>query len=427
MLGEISISNKKISFKFDYYIFLLIFYLLLFQDPIKIHLDMYGIVDELVTYTSLIVFIMYTIKYKKINKYSFYILILSILLIVVGLIGNITYEYQPMNVAIKDILILFKSLIIYVFTRNCLTDLNLLIYRKSFVGQLKFITKVIFTLSLINFIFPIFPSYDNRYGINSQQLFFSHPTYLANTCILLSSLIYSLENNQKTKYINMAMLTISILLTLRGKAIGFISVFYFIIYITCIKNKKINKFHIIIITILLTTIGYKQLKHQIIENDTYPRSRLYRYSIQIAIDHVPIGSGFGTYGSHVSGESYSPVYYKYNMEETHGINKNDYSAVSDTFWPMIIGQFGIIGLILYGSIVLVIVKEINGKRFKHNLYYIGAISPIIYLIISSISESSFANYYSVEFMFISGVFTNILFKKDIDKEGDNYIEGIINK
>ncbi len=300
-------------------------------------------------------------------------------------------------------------------------NVNLSHYSKLFLNQLKLITIIIFALSIINIIIPVFPYYDYRNGINSQQLFFSHPTYLANTCILMNIIIFSLSKNKASEIKYLIMLTIVTILTMRGKAIGFIFAYYILIYLLIIRKVKLKKRQIITIGILVTIICWGRIKEQIIENENYPRSRLYNNSINIAKDYFPVGTGFGTFGSYVSGKYYSPVYYKYGMENTHGINPTDYGAVSDTFWPMILGQFGAIGFFVYLGIIMVIINEINKYRKNNVMYYMGAISPILYLILASISESSFTNYYSIEFIFISAIFTNMLIRNNIidDKRESN--------
>jgi hypothetical protein len=75
-----------------------------------------------------------------------------------------------------------------------------------------------------------------------------------------------------------------------------------------------------------------------------PRNALYVGSVAIARDHLPLGAGLGRFGSHMSRESYSPVYQAYGLELVSGLQEADPVAVTDTFWPMVLGETGVIGL-----------------------------------------------------------------------------------
>jgi len=76
-----------------------------------------------------------------------------------------------------------------------------------------------------------------------------------------------------------------------------------------------------------------------------PRIGLYLGSVAIARDEFPLGKGIGRFGSHMSREVYSPVYGEYGMDGMYGIAEMWPIAVADTFWPMILGEAGVLGLI----------------------------------------------------------------------------------
>lgn len=76
-----------------------------------------------------------------------------------------------------------------------------------------------------------------------------------------------------------------------------------------------------------------------------PRIALYLGSLAIARDELPFGAGFGRFGSHMSREAYSPVYADYGMDGMYGIKPERPIAVTDTFWPMVLGEAGVFGLL----------------------------------------------------------------------------------
>jgi hypothetical protein len=79
------------------------------------------------------------------------------------------------------------------------------------------------------------------------------------------------------------------------------------------------------------------------------RFALYKGSFEIAIDNLPLGGGLGRFGSWMSRQEYSPLYYKYKLSSVRGLKPPDPTAATDTFWPQILGETGVIGLLGYAA------------------------------------------------------------------------------
>ena len=79
---------------------------------------------------------------------------------------------------------------------------------------------------------------------------------------------------------------------------------------------------------------------------TAARPALYLVGLRIVRDFFPIGSGFGTFASSLSGEYYSSLYGNYGISGVMGLTQTDYSYMADVFWPYIYGQLGVLGLSL---------------------------------------------------------------------------------
>jgi hypothetical protein len=80
-----------------------------------------------------------------------------------------------------------------------------------------------------------------------------------------------------------------------------------------------------------------------------PQARLALYygSTWVAQDHFPLGAGLGRFGTWMSREEYSPLYEEYGLDNVRGLRERRPSAVTDTFWPAILGESGVIGLLAY--------------------------------------------------------------------------------
>ena len=76
-----------------------------------------------------------------------------------------------------------------------------------------------------------------------------------------------------------------------------------------------------------------------------PRNALYVGSVAVARDYAPLGAGLGRFGSHMSREVFSPIYQDYGMDKVYGLGPDNTVAVTDTFWPMVLGETGVIGLL----------------------------------------------------------------------------------
>lgn len=397
-------------------ILVIMFYILIFQNALENYFKAFGILDEAISLILLlygIYMIIFNSKKVKIDKHNVQIIICSIVIGAIGLTGNMIYKYQETIPLIKDGIALFKGIITYICVPMFFMDLKVSDYLEIINKHLKIISVSVLILVLGNFIFDIFPYYEIRFGIKSQQIFFSHPTYLASFSALLVGLLsVNLKKHKENKiyiFISLVILTT----TLRFKAIAFIPIYMYMFYIVIIKERKLQIKDIVILCILGGIFAITQIR-EYVQNPDWARSALSITSLKIGKDHFPIGTGFGTYASWVSGESYSKIYDIYGLNKVWGLSSDFYWFVADTFWPMIIGQFGFIGLAIYTFIIYKIYRNI--KNNDNLYYYFGQILLLLYLLVLSVAEASFSGPIVVMYMVFIG-----LLGKDRDK-GISYIK-----
>ena len=397
-------------------ILVIMFYILIFQNALENYFKAFGILDEAISLILLlygIYMIIFNSKKVKIDKHNVQIIICSIVIGAIGLTGNMIYKYQETIPLIKDGIALFKGIITYICVPMFFMDLKVSDYLEIINKHLKIISVSVLILVLGNFIFDIFPHYEIRFGIKSQQIFFSHPTYLASFSALLVGLLsVNLKKHKENKiYIFISLIILTT--TLRFKAIAFIPIYMYMFYIVIIKERKLQIKDIVILCILGGIFAATQIR-EYVQNPDWARSALSITSLKIGRDHFPIGTGFGTYASWVSGESYSKIYDIYGLNKVWGLSSDFYWCVADTFWPMIIGQFGFIGLAIYTFIIYKIYRNI--KNNDNLYYYFGQILLLLYLLVLSVAEASFSGPIVVMYMVFIG-----LLGKDKDK-GISYIK-----
>lgn len=390
--------------------FMIFFYFFIFRDVLEQKISVFGYVDELLALIAIPIFIYQLIttnqgKLKISSKgYSKYI----ILLVILGLISNIKYKYQPFKAVLLDLLLVTKFWLSIYTGKHLLKGVDINKYANNIYFHIKLVTCLFAILTLLNNIgFNIFPS-QIRYGLKGTQLFYFHPTVFVATCTFLIAILFSIYTQVEKAKGYLITLLILICTSLVSKGFGMVALALLIYYTVYKKYKKIKLSTIIVALPLLIFVAWDKIQFYFIEGmeRRFARPMLLVEAINIANNHFPLGGGFGTYGSYVSAQYYSPLYINYGLSDVHGLAQKDPSFVSDSFWPMILGQFGWIGLILFILALVFLIDKIQ-EMFEINIaYYASGISILGYLIISSTAESAFVHPFAIPL----GIWLGVLFK-----------------
>ena len=393
----------RINLKYSF--FIVCIYILVFQNFLQNYITPIRYFDEILALLIFPIIIIDMIKKRDkkyiVSKDSFIIIVCLILLVITGLYSNFKYNYQPIGVALSDLLLVLKFFLVYFLSKKLWNYDFIEKYSTKILKHIKVIIIIFLLLTIGNYLLDIFPG-EIRYGIKSNQLFYEHPTYLAAVCIFLLSFLILLSKRAVTKY--SLILLLLILSTMRFKAIGAtVAIIIALLYIK-LSNKKLSIIKLAIIGCLIIAVAYNQIVYYFLEMEGSARSELLRTSIKIAKDYFPFGTGFATYGSHFSAEVYSPIYYAYGLENVYGLSPTFSAFISDSFWPMTLGQFGVLGMVLYLICIVKIFSSIQKKYNISNKYiYISKIICILYLAISSTSESAFVNPIAIPLAIIIGI------------------------
>lgn len=322
---------------------------------------------------------------KKKWNLNLKILLVMMMIFFIGIIGNTVYKYQNIHSVIMDIILVFKGFTTYLFASILFERYSFRKYYKFINNFLRSIVVIIFLLDIINYIIKIYPIGKVRI-IPTQELFFGHPTYLASFCVVIIAMLLSLQEEYKNNIFYIILMGSVAFTTQRNKVIIFLAVFMLLYYLIIIKDKRIRISIWGVILILAVFVGYEQVSTYL-SNPEWARVALMNKSIEVASDHFPIGSGFGTFATWTSGVSYSPLYYIYGLSGIWGLSPSMYQFVGDTYWPAIIAQFGYFGFVLIVYIIICIYTKISMCKNKYQ--YMSQISILVYLLILSTSETSF--------------------------------------
>ena len=370
-----------------YKIFNWLFELIIFSNCILRVFPKFTYFDEVLFLTFCLLCMLKLMKFNtgkfKINKRKIIIFISSGILFLGGIILALKSGIQPNKIAILKvgfnyIKIFLVFLVVDYISENINKDnlLNKVAKRASVYIKVMFIF-MIFNIFINNTLFNLG---EYRYGIREYKFLFSHPTYMvASLCMILSIIRAS---NLKRKKSLIYMTLILILSSLKSKAFLFV-IFYILIELFLQYRNRIKLWHIIISLNIVSFAIYDKAIYYLRYGYTAARSALILIGFDLAIKYFPFGIGFGAF----SGKYYTSLYSLYNVNNILGLSRENYSYAGDMFWPVLLGEVGVLGLILYiislSLIFLIIISRYSISKDK----YLAAIFLIGYLMIASFVES----------------------------------------
>ena len=369
----------------------ILIFILLFQTAMQNQIPFLSYLDEIVAMIGMILGIGYlkhlSVPTKKI------IMCISIFMMM-GIAGNLIYKTQRLDATVFDAFINLKFFFALIFGYSLSNNYD----KKILENFIKFLVIVFFIGTIAYYAFGIFPTFEVRFGIRSLQLFFGHPSYLAGECVFLISML-CFVSDKRNPSVYIILLLMMLTLTLRTKAIAAGLVFYFFYFVF---KGKIKKRYIVYAVLLVALVGYDRFSTFYGGSVESARNMLLINSFKVASDLFPFGAGFATYGSYYSGVFYSPLYNQYGLNTIWGLTPDYPIFISDTFWPMVMGQNGYIGAMFYIFGICEILK-ICIKKLKNTKLIFSALFPMIYLLLISIAESSFVNPIAVPLAFCMGL------------------------
>ena len=388
-----------------YYIFMIIIYLFIFEFVLMQYVSFAKYWDELYAVLFVPLFIIYFNGKIKVGSDNARIFCLLILFIIIGIIPNIMFKYQVMSAVLSDILLNLKFFMGIYTTYYLFKNFDYVSYKGRIKRHLQFIVIILFLLVIIDEIVGYFPCYEYRYGLRSEQLFFGHPTGLASVSffLVIMLMLFYTPNTKDFYFVTLAVILVAS--TLRIKAIGMVIIFIYLYVRVCIRQKKVSVRNVLLMLPVLIYIGWEQIYNYFLSEMVYESARgaLFYKSFEIMKDFFPFGTGLATYASAPSGEYYSPVYYMYELSDIWGLSKDWPAFVSDSFWPMIFAQTGILGTVIYVLILFFVVKNIQKSYRIDKRIYIAGVGAFAYLLVSSTAESAFVNPLSLPLSFVIGI------------------------
>jgi hypothetical protein len=291
------------------------------------------------------------------------------------LIPSFIYKIPPFIMISQLIIYLKAFLYLYTLASLNITKPLLNLYISAVFGA----AVLIFGCGLIDFIAPVpfrrltgnLTGVEVHYGLPAVKSLFIHPLLMGwfMSFMALYCFAYFLIKKKTAFLLTSLLFSFGCILSMKVKAIAGLGLCMAIGYFVAPLSHKLRAkigfvlFPIILIGLMLfaptitdlfeTKINFYFNSENAME---LARNILTYKSFEIARDYFPIGAGLGRYGSYLSKLYYSPLYYKYGLSRIWGMSKANPFFITDTFWPMIIGESGFIGLALYILIFFLILK-----------------------------------------------------------------------
>lgn len=397
-------------------LFVLFLYFFLFKSLIEKVIPIFGYADEIIALAAIPLAASNIgrkcgrIWFKR-KGYSYYVIIA----VISGLAGNLIFHYQPMlEVALPDLFLNLKFWLCIYVGENVLRGFDIHRYAKKVSNHIFFFVWLYVILMLLDNIYPVFSS-NIRYGMRSTQLFYDHPTVFAANCVFLMAVLLLIRDDinitkEKRYFILLSLLMCS---TLRSKMFGCILAFWLIYYFVFFRRKKFQLRTVFMFIPIAVLLGWEQIEYYFFSTIRLGSARyqLLVKAFEIAKDHFPIGTGFGTFGSHYSAVAYSPLYREYGLSTIQGLMEGNADFVSDSYWPMILGQCGWIGLFATLGAILMLLFRVQRLQTANVSGYAAGLFILAYLMIESTASSAFVHPLSMPLALLLGYIFHSLRKK----------------
>ena len=378
------------SIKISELLWIVGFNLLIFQNPIQSAFPLAGYFDEMATLCLLIAAVSAVIQAKGkrglLSRFGRSALLCLLLLVAVGLLGNYVYKIQTSARAILiDVYACTKFAIAFISGSVALEDKER-VY-DALLREIKILILIMIPFAILNQFIDMGMRYDKRYALWSFQFIFGHPSSMA---AILSGFSLLLLVDYKKNRLWTTLCWLLIALGLRSTSIAFVGASIVVISLGN-SSQRLRMSQVLLIAAVALYIGWSQFQYYYFSTDGSARAELTSVAVEIANKYSPLGSGFATYGSNITAQPgyYSMLYFQYGLSSVFGLEPGNTMFLSDTFWPIIIGQFGWLGLLLFVLCLFFLYEGVSTELKMHASSNKILFLMFAYLLLSSLGGSSF--------------------------------------
>ncbi|MCD8363042.1 MAG: hypothetical protein LUC98_08800 [Lachnospiraceae bacterium] len=377
------------------------------QDLLQSLIGPFRALEELVALSVVVLFFLELCQTQftfRFQTNTLVILLFLALFLLTGGVSTLLYGSQPLSNVLSDILVWMK------FPAAMAVGYLMTMHRNkaeryaALIRLLDVVTACVTVLFLADLVLHIFPA-DIRSGLRAVKLFYSAYTYCAAVMCFICAIYFRMyEFLGDRVLLRLLPLWVIMVSTLRFKAICAVFFMVFVFLIICQRRRAFGPLMWGMLGAGGLLLGIRSILYYYVtlQNES-ARAALSSTALQIVRDYFPLGTGFATFGSAFSAEPYSRVYELYHINHIWGISETYHSFISDSFWPYLMGETGILGTVFYCAALIAIFWRLSRLRLVNAFAYGSALVCFIYLLISSTGESAFTNTFGVYFGLWIGV------------------------
>ena len=360
------------------------------------------------------------LKNPKMSFGEFINWILLLFLVFIGALGNICHPglQTVSSVFIRDVVALIKfPVIFFTFERRRISGEK----QRQILHDAAVISRWVVVVTLIAAIVGYFVDLgfytDEVRTLRCFPFAYTHPTFFVSSYVMVAAVLMADSIRKNRIFILMDCFLLFMAQRTKGYAFIVFAVLFTIlgeerttrilksIFGTAKERVKLSRLTLVVAAVgaVFWLVGREKLQDYIRWGLTAARPALYIVGVKIMLDYFPLGSGFGTFASYLSGRHYSRIYRLYGISHVNGMSPKCYDYISDVFWPYIYGQFGVFGLLIYVKLIFsAFIRQYRAKIA--NSSRIAVVAVWIYALIASTSEAYFTNGTGVQMALLLTVF-----------------------
>lgn len=317
-------------------------------------------------------------------------LCLLCLFLVTGVMGNLLYRFQPAWIVVVSAVLSTKFFMIL------LTSGYLWKYMPVNLQEQELAVEILSAMWFLYFglalLFQDFLVMPEAWDI------------CAKSSLLFALLIFC-KHERKWLY-RFCLLFMIVMLVLSGKEKSYGAILVFVVLYYLIVHKKVQTKlrYILYMAIPVALLAWDKIHYYYVEgHGHYAKSVMTGAAIKISRDYFPIGTGFGTFGSTYAAKFYSPVYYLYGIAEDPQLGEQARMYLTDVFWPILLGENGVLGTLIYCGLILTLFIRIQKVFYYSKTKYFLLIYMLVFMMMTTFSEAGFMQPMVMIYAFVMGI------------------------
>ncbi len=226
----------------------------------------------------------------------------------------------------------------------------------------------------------------------------------AKSSLLFALLIFCKHRKVWLYRISFFLMIVMLVLSGKEKSYGAILAFAVLYYLVVHRKVQTKLRYILYMAVPVALLAWDKIYYYYVQgHGQYAKSIMTNTALKIARDYFPIGTGFGTFGSTYAAKYYSPVYHLYGIASNPELGEQTKMYLTDLFWPILLGENGILGALIYCGLILTLFIRIQRVFYYNKTKYLLLIYMLVFMLMTTFSEAGFMQPVVMAYAFVMGI------------------------